>query len=447
MMPRSTLASTVVLIALLSACDPNIRIGRATGIKPTGGRVAELLPARMLIGLADDHGSWMESSGVAWDVRWMYFTGQPDGAGWYNNWVVGDQLSGEWASSWFASVVSHGFIPAVQYWLLESDYRPEGTSGAQIISAKLQVPSVMKDYFTKFKLFLQTAKQVPGPVIVILEANALAEIEEQTGNNPATYAAIADSGLPELSGLPNTVAGLGLAFLTLRRSVRADNVLLGLDIEQASSPNDFIFHWSTDAIEPRVDYQYAAFFQHLGVGPNETGDSFDFVAASPGYVDAGYIEVVGTDPGFWLDPSDTASVNSQSYNRYAEWLTLFHQASEVPWILWQIPLGNSNSPNVNGKGGAWAGPYPSDYVLPAGCTRESTTGCPSGYKDNKTEYFLGTGGDRHLAKFAAAGVIGLFFGTQTPCTDQTSDYFTDGQLFFRSRAGALIAAGGFSLSR
>ena len=32
-------------------------------------------------------------------------------------------------------------------------------------------------------------------------------------------------------------------------------------------------------------------------------------------------------------------------------------------------------------------------------------------------------------------------------SDQVDDYYTDGQLFMKSRAGALIAAGGFSLAR
>jgi hypothetical protein len=447
MMVRSALASMLALAALLSACDRRIHIGSTTDAGGAADDVPEQLPPRLLIGLRDDDGTWMGASGVAWDVRWRYFAGGTDGAGWYNNWVSGGGLTGEWASAWFASVVSEGFIPAVQYWLLESDYEPVGSSGAEIMTAKLEVPSVMKDYFTKFRLLLRTAKEVPGPVIVILEANAMGAIEEQSGNDPSAYAAIADSGLPELAGLPNTVAGFGLALLTLRQSVGAGNVLMGPDVEQASSQSDFLFHSASDDIAPHVDYQYGSFLRHLGVGANQTGESFDFVAASPGYADADYLAVAEGDPGYWLDTSDDASVATQSYNRYAEWLKLFHRASDTPWILWQIPIGNSNSPNVDARRGAWAGPYPEDYVLPSGCTRGAATGCPSGYKDNRAEYFLGTERDEHLAKFAAAGVIGLLFGPSENCTDPSSDYYTDGQLFLQSRAGALLDAGGFPLSR
>jgi hypothetical protein len=110
-------------------------------------------------------------------------------------------------------------------------------------------------------------------------------------------------------------------------------------------------------------------------------------------------------------------------------------------------MGNANSPNVDNKEGAWAGPYPSGYILPAGCAQGSTAGCPGGYKDNRAEYFLGEGRAQHLAKFAAAGTIGLLFGANTAASDQRDDYDSDGKLFMKSRAGALLAAGGFPLAR
>jgi hypothetical protein len=145
--------------------------------------------------------------------------------------------------------------------------------------------------------------------------------------------------------------------------------------------------------------------------------------------------------------SDTASVDSESMNRYAAWLSLFNAASSTPWLLWQLPMGNSNSPDVSNQEGAWAGPYSSGYTLPAGCTQSSKSGCPGGYKDNRAEYFLGTESTEHLGKFADSRVFGLFFGAGTAGgSDQTDDYYTDGQLFMKSRGGALIASGGFALT-
>jgi hypothetical protein len=446
MMSRSTFASGLAFASLLSACDPNIRIGSLGGTGMPASQVPAQLPARMLIGLADDSGTWMGASGVAWDVRWTYFTSSPGtGTGWYNGYASGG-LSTDWAVAWLQGAANQNFIPGVQYYLLEPDYAPSGNAGAQILSARLQVPSVMKDYFGKWKLFLQAAKQVARPVVVILEGNALGAIEVQANNDPSTYAAIADSGLPELAGLPNTVAGFGLAFLALRQSVGASNVVLGPDIEQSAAQGDFLNHAASDDVAPHVDYQYGGFLSHLGLAANQTGETFDFVAACPSYADADQYAAQG-DAGFWWDASDSAPISTSSFNRYAEWLTRFNQASKLPWILWQVPMGNSNSPNVDNKEGAWAGPYPSGYVLPAGCAQSSTAGCPGGYKDNRAEYFLGEARAQHLAKFAAAGVIGILFGANTAASDQTDDYYGDGQLFLKSRAGALLAAGGFPLAR
>ena len=74
------------------------------------------------------------------------------------------------------------------------------------------------------------------------------------------------------------------------------------------------------------------------------------------------------------------------------------------------------------------------------------TGCPGGYRDNRPEYFFGDGGPQHLAKFAHAGVVGLFFGLGPPgVSDYVNDYYVDGQLFLVSRAGAVVNAGGFPL--
>jgi hypothetical protein len=419
----------------------------APGAVAVPGGVPSLLPKRMLIGLEDNDGSWMVASKVKWDARWAYFTASA-GNGWYNGWS-GGAASTDWAVNWMQSAVSQGYIPLVQYYVLQTDYAPASDIGANLINAsktgKIQTPATMKDYFTKFKLLMTAAKQVNKPVIVIVEGDVFGFLEMQSNNDSTTYAAIADSGMPELAGLPNTVAGFGLAYLALRKSVGATNVVMGPDVPAYAANGDFLNYTPTDPIQPHVDYQYTGFFSKLGVGANATGSAYDFTATCPASEDTDQY-IANGDTGRSWSASDTASVNSESLNRYAEWMTLFNQASKTPWVIWQIPMGNSNSPDVYNKEGAWAGPYPAGYVLPAGCTSSSTTGCPGGYKDNRPEYFLGTERAQHLAKFAAAGVFGLFFGPGAGgSSDQTSDYYSDGQLFIKSRGGDLISSGGFPL--
>ena len=125
----------------------------------------------------------------------------------------------------------------------------------------------------------------------------------------------------------------------------------------------------------------------------------------------------------WWDASDSASINSKSFNRYAEWLRLWNVKAAKRWVLWQIPLGNSNHRNVANDGSARAG-----------------------YKDNRPEYFFGNG-TAHMAKFADAGVIGLLFGAGAGGqSSYQNDNYTDGQLFMKSRAGAILNAGGVTLA-
>ena len=122
-------------------------------------------------------------------------------------------------------------------------------------------------------------------------------------------------------------------------------------------------------------------------------------------------------------PSDTASISSRSFNRYAEWLRLWNVKAQKRWVLWQIPLGNSNHLNVYNNGAA-----------------------RQGYKDNRPEYFFGANSAAHLQKFANAGVVGLFFGAgASGMSSYTNDVYTDGQLFMKSRAGAFLNAGGFPI--
>ena len=138
--------------------------------------------------------------------------------------------------------------------------------------------------------------------------------------------------------------------------------------------------------------------------------------------DSDYYTTLGQNR--WWDPSDTASINSKSFNRYAEWLRLWNVKANKRWVLWQIPLGNSNHLDVYNNGNP----------------RE-------GYKDNRPEYFFEWNAAAHRQTFAADGVIGLFYGPGTGgMSFYTNDVYTDGQLFIKSRAGAFVNNGGLVIN-
>jgi hypothetical protein len=378
----------------------------ALGAVPTG------LPARVMVGLFEDTGrNWMTSSGVRWDARYRYFT-----KGWVNNWGYG-AYDGTWGLAYLRECDQQGYVPAIQYYQLVG----EAGGGESATLTKVQNATTMRTYFGDFKLLMQRVKDFGKPVMVLLEADAYGFLQQQAGSNPNAYAAIAASGMSELSTLPNTVAGWGLAFLKIKQAVGASNAILGMHISGWASGKDIAHYSVTDPLAPEVDAVHR-FLSPLGLGTNVTGTTYDVLVGDPLDRDADYYRLSGAGDRWW-DASDGASISSKSFNRYAEWLRLWNQKASKRWVLWQIPLGNSSHRNVYNNGGS-----------------------AEGYKDNRPEYFFGNG-TAHIAKFADAGVIALLFGAgASGMSSYTNDTYADGQLFMKSRAGAILNAGGVPIA-
>jgi hypothetical protein len=366
----------------------------------------------MMVGLFEEWGgTWLRDSAVPWDVRYAYFV-----KGWANNWGWGAH-DGSMASAFFNECSASNFIPAVQFYQLHG----ESGGGESQFLLKTQNASTMASYFSDFKMLMQRAKEFNKPVVVMIEADGTGFLQSQSSQNPNTYSAIAASGLPELAGLPNTVAGWGLAFLQIRKAVGANNVVLGMHVSGWASGKDIAHYSVTDPLQPEVDKVYN-FLAPLGLSANATGATYDFLVGDPLDRDADFYRLnQGVDR--WWDASDSASISSRSFNRYAEWLRLWNVKAGKRWLLWQIPLGNSNHLNVYNNGGS-----------------------RQGYKDNRTEYFFGSNGRAHLEKFASSGVFGLLFGAGAGGqSSYQNDTYSDGQLFMKSRAGAFLKAGGLAI--
>jgi hypothetical protein len=379
--------------------------GTASGNIPTG------LPKRFTVGLYEEHGgTWMRDSGVRWDARYRYFV-----HGWVNNWGWSAR-DGSWGLSYLHESAARGIMPAVSYYVMN------GVSGYNegAFYATTQNASKMADYFDQWKILMQRVRDFGQPAVIVVEADGFGFLQQQTGGNPNAYAAVAATGMPELANLPNTVAGWGLAFLEIRAAVGAYNAILAMDISGWSNAKDLLYFSVTDALQPEVDRTYA-FLAPLGLTTNVTGETWDLLANNPLDRDSDYYTTLGQNR--WWDASDSASINSRSFNRFAEWLRLWNLKAGKRWVLWQVPEGNSNHLNVYNNGGS-----------------------RQGYKDNRPEYFFGTTGDAHRRKFAAAGVIGIYFGPGTGgMSFHTNDTYTDGQLFIKSRAGALLNSGGLPI--
>jgi hypothetical protein len=373
----------------------------ASGSVPTG------LPNRFMIGLADTDRYWMKASGVKWDAGYQYFT-----TGWVDNYGFG-MPDGLFASGVFYDAHDNGYLPAVQYYQIVSE--PGG--GEQQMLSKLQNVNTMKSYYSDFKVLMQRAKEYAAPVLILVEADGYGFAQLQSRNNPSTSAAVASTGLPELAGLPNTVAGWGLSYLAIKKAVGATNAILGIHVSAWATGGDLA---SADSLSD-TDLNNAVgagygFLAPLGLGSNQTGLTYDLLVGDPCDRDADYYAIVRHDGARWWNTSDSAPADSRSFNRYARWLQLWNQRSGKRWILWQIPEGNSNHTDT-----------PNNGTTPR-----------AGYKDNRAEYFLGDSG-AHIAKFANSGVIGLLFGAGDGTqSTHLNDTYTDGQLYIKTHANTLL---------
>jgi len=388
------------------AGEPLANIEQAVVGASAAGSVPSGLPARFMIGLFDTDREWMSASGVKWDTSYQYFT-----KGWIDNYGFG-MADGLYASGVLYDAHDAGFLPAIQYYQIVGE--PGG--GEQQTLAKLQNVGTMRSYYSDFKVLMQRIKEYGAPALVLLEADGYGFAELQSGGNPNAAAAVASTGLPELAGLPNTVAGWGLSYLAMKKAMGATNAVLGVHVSAWATGGDLAAAGtlSDSDINNAVNGGYG-FLSPLGLGNNATGLTYDLLVGDPCDRDADYYAVVRGDGSKWWNASDTAAADSRSFNRYAKWLQAWNAKSGKRWVLWQVPEGNSNQLNV-GNGGK---------------PRQ-------GYKDNRAEYFLGDMG-AHIGKFANAGVVGLLFGAGdgVQSTHQT-DVYTDGQLYIKTHAKTLI---------
>jgi MYXO-CTERM domain-containing protein len=413
-----------VLVAAAAALTDASARADAPGCAALGA-VNSAFPSRLLIGTGssapdDMAATWAQQSGTKFDVLWMYLSGQ-GGNNWYNNWGSGAG-DGSFIDSALTTIAGYGFIPG--FHLYNMGYGHD--SGDSGILTELQNSTWTKAYFTEFKVFMQKAKNFGKPVVIVLEGDSFGFLENLTKNDPTVMAAVASTGLPELANLPNTVAGFGMAFLAIRKSVGAYNVAMGPDTPYYAANGDIMNFAPTDMenLQPHVDFQWI-FFKPF-VGPNMTGDRFDFNASAMSAADcASY-----TDGRPCWDPSDNASITAPSINRYVQWLHLYNLTSGVRWFLHQVPLGNSQHRNVAYDGTA-----------------------RSGYKDNKVEYLFQYESpastairDQHLANFANAGVVAMLFGNSDDGDTPWTDLWTDNQPFFKTHVAAVNNNGGFVIA-
>src|SRR5260370_33236158 len=101
----------------------------------------------------------------------------------------------------------------------------------------------MSGVFADLKLLFERAAAFPGTQVVVhVEPDLWCFMEQRSTNDDATTvpAAVASTGMPELAGMPNTVAGAAQAVVKLRNTY-APNVILGYHLSIWGTGNDILY--------------------------------------------------------------------------------------------------------------------------------------------------------------------------------------------------------------
>jgi hypothetical protein len=137
---------------------------------------------------------------------------------------------------------------------------------------------------------------------------------------------VAETGIPELAGLPSNVSGFARAVVKLRDAY-APNVIVGYHVSVWGTNVDIALQNPADATVDALAARAAAFYNSLGA-------NFDLAFAEFSDRDSGFYQYVYGDSGrAWWDAED--------FRRSVRFLGGFSGAAGKRIVMWQIPLGNT----------------------------------------------------------------------------------------------------------
>jgi hypothetical protein len=393
------LAAVACFLIVAGAADGS---GRATA-----GGVSIPWPYRDLeLGLTSAPGGAAGLAAVApFGFRYQYLAGGVNTGQDWPHW----NPNGSFVSLYIAESEAHRIIPVFSYYEIRQSLPGAGVADeASADLGNLANVATMRSYYLTLELFYRRAASARGPVVLQMEPDLFGYVEQHAahGDASAVPAAVASTGIPALSGLPNTAVGFAQAVLVLRDRL-APRVIVGYPISIWGTGKDIHLSHPNSTEVDRMATAAVAFYRSLRA-------SFDVTFTELTDRDAGYAEVVnGEGSGAWWAPVD--------FNHDLLFLRDYHARIPLPIVMWQIPLGNTVSPIVNNT--------------------------PYHYKDNKVQWLLGSG--PHLRAFVNAGGVALLFGggqaQDTDAGDASGDGHPDDGGYFDARARAYYAAGALPL--
>lgn len=342
------------------------------------GRIPDALPARLLIGLGDTElgAGWVRAAkerGAKYDARYRYLVMDATG-GWATNWCATCARDGRFAARYLEESAAADAVPVLTYYGLLG--MPGGGEGESY--AKTRNTATMRSYFEDWRLLMTVAKAFGKPVIVHLEPDALANIQQQSKADPQAFAAVAATGLQELADLPDTLFGWGRAFARIRDRVGAKNVILAHHASTWATGVDVMYGDGVRADLALHVERLANFLRGLGA------EDLELLFVELSDRDCRFHELVNRQQRCW---ALSGPVDALTFDRWTAWVAGLNRALSRRVVVWQVP---------------WGGPYQREV------REDGTPG--SGWSSNQVEFVFGPDGAARRSELAAAGVIGVLFG-------------------------------------
>jgi hypothetical protein len=325
-------------------------------------------PNRIEIGMADGPGGAAAMKATApFAFRYQYLAG---GANTGNGWATWNP-NGDFARFYIQDSAANGIIPVFTYYMLLQSL-PGGGSESAAVFTNVNNTATMTAYFNDLKLFFQKAGAFPTQKVVLhVEPDLWGYMEQRSTSDDAKTvpAKVAETGIPELAGLPSNMSGFARAVIKLRDAY-APNVNVGYHISVWGTGTDIALSNPSDAVVDALAARAAAFYNSLAA-------NFDVAFSEFSDRDSGFYQYVYGDGGqHWWDAED--------FRRGARFLGGFSAAAHKRIVMWQIPLGNTKMRSENNVWGH--------------------------YQDNRPEWLLDEPARSHLAAYRDAGVVAFLFG-------------------------------------
>ena len=340
---------------------------------------------RVELGLSDGPGGAkaLHRSG-RFGFRYQYLAGGVNtGGGWYT-W----NPNGTFVSMYARESLAQHITPVFTYYMLRQSL-PGRNNGnePQADLGNLQNTATMRALFQDFENLLRRANQSGRTEVVHVEPDMWGYAQQAAqGDDAATVPVqVAATGLPELAGLPNTVAGFAQAVVRLRDQL-APHVLLAYNLSVWGTKVDIQYADPPFAQVDSLAARSAAFYRSLHA-------SFDLTFAEFSDRDAGFKEKIYGDHGAsWWKAGD--------FGRNVRYLRGYSRGTGQSIVMWQIPLGNTE---MRAENNTWGH-----------------------FQDNRVQWLLGKKGRTHLRQYRAAGVIAYLFGGGAEGTTCACDARHDG---------------------